>query len=153
MIPSRGPSVWKVPFSDGLACAVAPAAGSPSISGELAFNFPRSVFLTGILVLPRVSAAFASYQEQIAQLSLNVIDEVNQPLISDSRGTIVGTTRAPVAAPFLMLFGRAFHPFAMQRPIASLDVWRFTIQNAHTARAQTLAGIFLYFSEPDEGAT
>lgn len=150
MIPCRGPSIWKVPFSDGLACPIAPDAVSPSISAELVFNFPRSVFLTGILLLPIPDATWATYQEQIAQLSLQVTDETNQPVISDSRGTIVGSTNAPVASPLLQLFGRGFHPFALQRPLASLDVWRFTVQNADPVNAQTLAGIFLYFSEPGE---
>jgi hypothetical protein len=143
----RGASIWKVPFSDGLVCAVAPGAGSRSISAELAFNFPKSVFLTGVLVLPLPDVAFASYEAQCARLSLAVVDEVNQPLFSDSRGTLLGTTNAPVAAPLFQLFGRSFRPYALQRPIAALDVWRFTVQNADTANAQALAGIFLYFGE------
>lgn len=143
----RGASIWKVPFSDGLVCPVAPGVGSRSLSTELAFNFPKSVFLTGLLALPLPDVAFGTYVEQCAQLSLSVVDETNQPLVSDSRGTIVGTTNAPVAAPFFMLFGKSFRPFALQRPIASLDRWLFTVQNADTARAQVLAGIYLYFQE------
>ncbi len=150
MLPQRGPCLWVVPGSDGLVCPVAPAAGSESISAELVFNFPRSVFMVGVLVIPRPDAvAFpGGLLPQIAQLKLAIMDEVNQPIFSDSRGTVKGTTRAPVAGPLLAMFGRAFHPFALQRPVASLDVWRFTIQNRDTANAQTLDGIYLYFEEP-----
>ncbi len=145
--PSRGPSVWQVPFSEGLVCPVAPSAGSPSISAELAFNFPKSCFLVGVLILPLPDAAFATYQAQCAQLAMVITDEVNQPLVSDSRGTVKGTLRAPVALPLLAAFGRAFHPFPLQRPIAALDVWRFTVQNSDTAHAQVLEGIYLYFED------
>lgn len=146
---NRGASIWTVPGSNGLVCPVAAAAGSPTSSTQLAFRFPRAVFLTGLLALPQPNVAFATLQAQCAQLSLHVVDEVNQPLVSDSRGTLQGTTLAPVAAPFLLLFGRAFHPFKLQRPLAASDRWLFTIQNADPVNAQTLAGLFLYFSEPD----
>lgn len=142
--------MWVVPGSEALACPVAPAAGSLSISTELVYNFPRSVFMTGVLVIPTPdSVAFPSgLLTQLSQLKLAITDEVNQPIFNDTRGTVRGTTRAPVAGPLLALFGAAFHPFAMQRPVAALDVWRFTIQNRDIANAQTIEGIYLFFEEP-----
>lgn len=149
MLPRFGPSIWKVPFSDGLALPVAPAAGSPSISAELRFDFPKSAFIVGLLALPLPDVAFATYQEQIAQLAIAITDETNQPIVSNTRGTLQGTTFAPAAASLLTLFGRSFRRHALQRPVASLDRWLITFQNRDTVRAQVLEGLYLYLEEAD----
>jgi hypothetical protein len=143
---SLGP--WIVPGSDGLALPVAAAAGSPTASASLTFRFPRSVFVRGLLILPDADPAFfTSMSEQLSQLAVSIVDETTQPIVSDSRGTLQGSNRVPVAAGLLMLFGRAFRPYALQRPVEASDQWTFTIQNAHPVLSQTLGGIYLYFDK------
>ncbi len=81
---------------------------------------------------------------QSAALGLVVLDETNHPIVSDSRGSLIGTGQAPVSVPLLSLSGASFRPFAVQRPIKAGDQWSFTVQNTDPAHATTLAGIFLY---------
>lgn len=144
---ARGAGIWVASGSVGLACPVASAVGSPTSSALFTFQFPRSVFLTGLLALPRKSAVLA-YNAQCAALSLFATDEAQRPIFSDSRGTLQGTNAVPVAGAFLGLFGKAFHPYALQRPIRAGANWSFRVQNADPANAAVLAGLYFYFSEP-----
>lgn len=142
--PDYGPKLWRVPGTDGLVLAAAPAVGSPSVSAPITWRFPKAVFVCGVLVLlrPRSSAAMPG---EMAQVSLRIIDESNQPIINDTRGTIRGTQNAPVAAPLLALHGKGFHPHALQRAVASQDQWHFVFENEDTAHTEILSGVFLYF--------
>jgi hypothetical protein len=141
--PTRGPTLYKVPGSDGLVLAVAPALGSPSVSATLVWRFPKPVFCDGFFLALRPGAVAAA--TQAARTSLVIVDETNQPIVSDSRGTLRGVTNAPVAAPLLSMFGRGAHPFPIQRPVAAQDQWFVSFQNEDPANVVTLAGLFLLF--------
>ena len=145
MRPLRGALVYKVPGSDGLALLVAPAAGSPSVSAPLVWRFPHPAFCDRLLVMLRPGPI--ALETQLARVSISIVDETNQPLISDSRGTLRGSQNAAVAAPLLLLAGFALHPFPLQRPVAAHDRWIFTLQNEDPANVATLAGIFLQFKD------
>lgn len=143
----RGADVWKVPGTDGLVLAVAPAAGSPSVSADLPFLFTRAAFVEGVLAFVRPVGA-VSVEVQQANLGMRIVDEVAEAMIVDTRGTLVGTTNAPVAASLLMMAGFGFRPFALQRPVSAGDKWVFSLQNEDPLATSTLAGIFLYFGRP-----
>jgi hypothetical protein len=146
VLPQRGAAVWKVPGSEGLVLAVAPDAVSPSVSPDLIFQFPKSAFVTGVLALLRPDA-IVPLDVQRARTALRIVDETSQPIFSDTRGTLQGTTNAQVAVGLMALEGFAVHPFSLQRPVAALDRWIFQLQNADTLNTAAVAGIFLYFDE------
>lgn len=146
----RDPEIFVVPGTVGLVCLKATGSGAnPRPTTPIAFRFPRALFVEGVLVLPRRNVAWASLENQMASLALSITDETTHPIMSDGRATTKGTFRAPVAAPLLGLHGRGFHPFKLQRPVAASDAWVFSVQNADSVDDQTLAGIFLYFSDPE----
>lgn len=138
--------IWRVPGSLGLAVAAAPGGyNNPSVSDPLTFVFPRAAMVEAIFALPVATVALPDPIDQSGQLSLVVVDEVQQPLFSDTRGTLRGTARAPVSAGLLMLQGFAANRYPLQRPVGSGDTWTFTMQNDDPANAYTMAGIFIYF--------
>lgn len=141
--------MYKVPGSSGLVVVAANATG-PGVSALLPFTFPRDQFLTGLLLVPRSIAAGGMTPAQIlASLALNVTDENQEQVISDSRGgSFITSTnvRALIGVDGLELGGAAFRPFALQRPAQAQFRWQFQVQN-RAASAITLAGIFLYTEE------
>jgi len=138
--------MWRVPGSLGLALAVAPAGNdNPSVSLPLTFTFPETVDVEGLLAFPTATVALPDPILQSGQLSLDVVDETQQPLFSDTRGTLRGTARAPVSAGLLMLQGFACNRFAMQRLVKSGDTWTFTMQSDDKVNAYTMSGIFIYY--------
>lgn len=150
MVVTRGPSLWRVPGTDGLVLAVAPAVGSPSVSPVVQFRFPKACFIQGILVLPRptAGASLATILARMASASVRITDEHQDPIITDTRGTLQGSNAAQSAAPLLALHGRGFAPFAVQREIKAHRQWGLSFQNVDTANAIELAGVFLYLSGP-----
>ncbi len=141
------PALYAVRGSQGLVVPIALAAGSPSQAAPLRFQFPRACFVAGLLAFGLPDAGMPVPEAQSAALALAIVDETAHPIISDSRGSLIGTGLAPVAVSLLTLSGRSFRPFALQRPVAAGDQWIFTVQNSDAAHATTLAGIFLYIED------
>ena len=146
-LPTFGPCVYSVRAAQNLVLPVAPGADSPFVSADLPFLFPVAKFVTSILVVPRSGGALAP-AAIAGQLALGIVDETNNPIVFDGRGTLQGTTLAPVAADCLALSGLQFRRFPMQRPVAAGDQWIFSLQNRDTVNAITVAGIFIYFEDP-----
>ncbi|MDB4884468.1 MAG: hypothetical protein JWL95_3234 [Gemmatimonadetes bacterium] len=142
-----GPSIFKVPGSDGLVLAPALVLGEPSVSAPMPFIFPFATFVAGVLVLLRPDGVTPTIAAQHGFANLRIIDQNGQPLVSDTRGTLRGTAEA--AAPLLALQGRGFHPFAMQKPLKGGEKWIFSLQNESDLLAQTVAGIFLYLESAE----
>lgn len=147
MRPLSGPIVWKVGGTDGLALAVAPAAGSPSVSAVIEHRFAKRAFVDGLIVLPRPHAVL-TIDQQMAAVAFSMVDEREAPFVSDLRGTLRGTNNAPAAMPLQALSGLGqFQFFKLQRFVRGNDIWRFSFQNENTAQIISLAGAFLVFRE------
>lgn len=106
------------------------------------------------LVRPDAGLTQAQFLARMANVSLRIIDEQNNPIVTDTRGTLRGTTFAPAAASLLMLHGKGFAPFALQRPIVAQRQleWTFSLQNEDTANVITMAGVFLYLENVAHGS-
>lgn len=140
--------LFKVPGTDGLVVAAANATG-PGVSAELGFTFPRDWFVRGMLVVPRANAGALTVSGMVAALAVNVSDENQEQLVSDSRGTDFVTStggRALVGIDGAELNGLSFRPFALQRPVGGRSRWAFQVQNRASVTI-TLAGIFLFTEE------
>ena len=149
MLPLIGPQIYTVRGASGLALPVATAVGSPTESAELVHTFTRPMFIAGILGLVAPLAGFAGGLEaQQAMIAMTILDENQEPIVGDTRGTLEGANQVPPGAPFLALSGRAFHPHPLQRQVVGHNVWRFRFQNFDPANAMTLAGVFLYLEPP-----
>lgn len=102
--------------------------------GPFSARFPSSVFVKGLLVVPR-SGAIAD----AAALSIGFTDEQAAELVADNRGGASGFAAEAAALQGLS----AWRPFALQRIASAGTVWRFTMGNASGAPI-TLAGVYLY---------
>lgn len=113
------------------AAASVPALGG-GIPGELqgTFRWPKSVFCTGLLLLP-MSGAIADS----AKLFLRWQDETAYDVITDGQG---GTLEMPGVLMHSLRGGR-YMP--VQRPIVVGDEWVFTVSNMKTSPI-LLAGLF-----------
>lgn len=143
--------LYRVPGTSGLAIAAATGTG-PGVTASLPFVYPKPGFVVGVLVVPRATALLSA-AAQLAALALNVADENQEQLVSDSRGTnlvtsVGGTARVLVGGDGAALFGLSFRPFPLQRPASVRDRWTFQVQNFGAAIA-TLAGVFI-FLEPQK---
>lgn len=129
MIPQVGPALYSVSAFAGQ------TVGAGSSIGPIAFQWPRMLFVTGLLLVPQSGSAV-----DLASLSLQIQDESFADLMSD--GSMLSR------APGLALHGQGFRPFPLQRPVMAGDEWRFTVTNA-TGAGIALACLALFF---DEGA-
>lgn len=145
-----GRRLYIVPGTSGLAVPAANATG-PGVAADVTLVLPRARHVGGVLVIPRSNAGGALTMEAIAaSLSIGITDENQEQLISDGQGSqLPSSTGALVltAAPCLMLTGRAWRPFPLQRLLRGLEKWVFSVQNRDT-NITTLAGIFLYTEDP-----
>lgn len=136
------PQIYTVPE---LAGATVPAlvAGPPAVPGATAaieFKWPRPQFCEGLIVLPLGDVL--GVREEMAKLSIEVLDSKMRQIISDGRGQEIGLL-LPFGLPALAAVGFGLRPFALQRPVANNDVWTVTIKNRHTA-AINLAAVGFY---------
>jgi hypothetical protein len=141
--------IYLVPGSSLLALAASNATG-PSVSAALPFQFPRPVFVTGLLVVPLLNAGGDPIPKIQAGLALSVFDENQEALVSDGRGSQFVTSTgalAPAGADCLLMSGFGFRPFPLQRKGFNSARWLFSVQN-RVALATTLAGIYLYAEDP-----
>jgi hypothetical protein len=145
----RGPSILVIPGSFGLALPAASSLGSPSSSVELVYRFRASRFVRAVLLVGRPDLGMPDPVKQSGQLSILIVDQNQQPIVSDSRAIPRGSNLLQPAAPALALQGTAFRPFELQRIVKGNDAWRFTVQNEDPINATTLAALCLYF---DDGA-
>lgn len=140
MQPREGPLVYRVTaLTDAL-------IGAGLTLGPIEFQFPRSVFVTGISILPT-----SGLRADMAKLSVRIEDETFQDIIADGAGehfgsvlSLMGTTViAPLFADLVL-----HRPFKLQRPVRSGDTWRISIRNRGLVglRTETL----LYFDEGEE---
>ncbi len=139
-LPVVGPSIYTVPDFRG---ATIVAGGSSAA----AFQFPRDLFVSHILVVPQ-----SGTDADLASLTIQISDETGESLI----GT--GTT-LEFSADCCALFGSAqahfihapalpeMHPFPLQRPIKAHDVWTLTVGNTSGADI-VVAAVLLYIAEP-----
>lgn len=146
----RGPSILVVPGSAGLSVPAASALGSPSSSAELVYRFRSRRFIRAVAVIGRPDLGMPDPVKQTGQLALRIVDQSQQPIVSDSRGVLRGSNLLPAGAPVLAMQGTAFRPFELQCVVEANDAWRFSVQNEDPINATTLAAILLYF---DDGVT
>lgn len=126
MQPKLGPVCFRVTDADSEI-----AAGSSL--GPIRFRFPRALFVTSVLLLPR-----SGVRADMAALRLSIEDETQQQIFSSGDGTTNETTALslmglrPINGPFVadLLIAR---PFALQRPVNTGDLWLVTIQNTGAA--------------------
>lgn len=148
---TRTNRIYTVPAAVGIAVPASTAAG-PGVTavGAIPFTFPRRCFVQGILAIPRSNAAANLIEVIAAGLGMTVSDEVNDLIVSDSRGTLApatGGTFVPTAANLIALHGFALRPYPLQRPVAGNDKWQIQLQNS-VASIATMAGIYI-FAEVD----
>lgn len=139
MLPRFGPQLLKVAGIDAAIVAGATL-------GPIDFRWPRDLFVVGMLLLPT-----SGLRADMAGLRIRVQDESYEDLISDG----VSVTNAPALA-LCGLTPLAFgafstftlsRPFVLQRPVASGDLWRVSVQNV---TAGALQGECLFWiEEPD----
>ncbi len=123
-------------------CRVSVPAGGvePGELGPFDWIWPRSVEVTGILVVPS-----DGLPASLAKLSLEIFDETERPLATDGQGLNGGNVQA-FAMPCRSLFGRNFRPFALERAVRAHDRWRFTLKNFSGA-AVSVAAVGLYYRD------
>lgn len=138
MLPANGPQIFKVAGID------APVAGGATL-GPIPFLFPRDLFVTGVLLVPT-----SGLRADMAQLRLRIQDETYEDLISDGLMTfdasvlaLCGTTPLAFGAFGALVVKR---PFVLQRPVASGDMWRFSVRNV--AGGTLSSELFLFVEEP-----
>jgi hypothetical protein len=127
LIPRVGPALFSVAGFAGQ------TIGAGASLGPVAFQWPRMLFCTGLLVLPRSGSAV-----DLAALSVRIQDESFADMFSD--GQIL------FRAPALALQGFGLRPFPLQRPVMTADEWRITVTNASGAGID-LACVALLFEE------
>lgn len=148
MLLTRGPQLYTIAGARGLALPAAAAVGSPTVAGPVRQVFGRPLFIEGILALVRPIAGYVGgLDRQQAMIAVSILDENNDPIVSDTRGTLQGTTQAPAAASLLAMSGKGFHPFQVQRAVTARDVWTFSFQNNDPAQAMVLAALVLYLGD------
>lgn len=139
-----GPQAYTVPDFSGLAVA-ALAAGEPGDSGVFTFRWPRPVFWTGLIVVPRGDSALGSPEVEQANLAIEIQDEQSKQIITDTRGADSLRVK-PFAAPALAMAGLRGQVFPFQRPIGEDVEYRFRVRN-YAAVAITIAAVMLFFDE------
>ena len=147
---TRTSRLYLVAGTSGLTVPSSTAAG-PGVTAVVPFQFPRRLLLQGLLAIPRENAAANAIEIVAAGLSISVIDDQGDAFVSDGRGTQIPATGGglfPTGAGLLLLSGRGFRPWAMQRKAGTHDRWGFQLANA-IASIATMAGIYL-FGETDE---
>jgi hypothetical protein len=110
MQPRVGPVLFSVRGISGV------AVPNGSEVGPITFQFPRALFVTGLLLLPRSGS-----QADLAKLQLRIQDELQADMISD--GSVLFEFGG------LAMHGRCFRPYPLQRPVLDGDEWRFTVGN------------------------
>jgi len=144
MQPKLGPVLYRL-------AALSDVIITPGgLLGPFEFRFPRSVFVTGISIVPR-----SGLRTDLSLLALRIQDETFQDIIADGKGghfatclSLMGTTPlvAPAFGPLIL-----HRPYALQRPVAAGDSWFLTIRNNSAAREITTETI-LYFDEGEMAA-
>lgn len=137
MLPREGPTVYKViAASDAI-------IGAGLTLGPIEFQFPRSVFVTGISILPT-----SGLRADTAKLSVRIQDETFQDMISDGAGGHVGSVLSLMGTTVIApLFDELVlhRPFKLQRPVRSGDSWFISITNNGLTNLKTET--LLYFDE------
>lgn len=107
--PTFGPVLYSVPGLSGI--TLAGGSSSPAV----VFTWPRDLFVSGVLLLP-----LSGSPADLARLSLEVVDEYDEQIVSDATGE--GFT-----VPGLALAGFGLRPFPLQRPVRAGQRWQMTI--------------------------
>jgi hypothetical protein len=122
-VESSLPAIYTVP---GFARVAVPAAGAAAFGklGPIAFRFPSSREITGLLVLPELATPAAA-----GVLSLEIADQNDDEIFSDQAGDVT-FPRDPFSAPALAMSGPAWHPFPLQRIVKTGDRWLLSLRNS-----------------------
>lgn len=120
------------------------AAGVPGAAATVNVKWARPEFVEGVLVVP--NGDVLGVREEMAKLSLELVDSMQREVITDGRAQTVGLV-LPFGFPALSMGGMGIRPFALQRPVSPGDVWKLTISNRHTAPL-TLAGVLFFLRRP-----
>lgn len=118
-----------------------------SVLGPVEFRWPRALFVTSLLLLPKSGA-----RPDLAQLSIEIEDETQQQIVSSGNGqnqaaaALALNGQTPIG-PMLTDLVLA-RPFAIQRPVNTGDKWYITIRNAAGGIALTVTPE-LYFDFED----
>lgn len=140
MLPRVGP------FSYSVTGITDVSVGAGSSVGPITFRFPRAVFVTGLVMIPRSGA-----RADLAALRLRVQDESFAELVSDGRGVKLETGMLGLAG--LTVVGPAFQElelvraFALQRPLQVHDTWHFTVSNVGSGAVTP--ELHIQFEEPN----
>lgn len=132
----RGPAIYSLSSFQGVAV---PAGGSV---GPSAFRWPRDLFVTGLLLVPR-----SGDPADLANLQLRIQDATYQDLIGDGQGASFSADGAALHGIAIGLVAWPnFRRFELQAPVAVGDEWMFTVTSKAGAPI-TLAGLYAYFDE------
>jgi hypothetical protein len=113
-IPKIGPMTYSVHGRNG---APLPLLGPGAASPLIDFYWPRSLFVTGLLV-----TAGSGLPVDASHLELRIQDETQRDMFTDGQGGGFF-----VAA--LTMHGFAIKPFDLQRPVVDGDHWFLTLRN------------------------
>lgn len=102
-------------------------------TAQTIFRFPAEREITGALVLPE-DGTIAS----LAALSLEILDEEDQPIFSDGIGDATAP-RLPFALPCLSMVGKGFRSFPFQRFVRHGDRWKLRLLNSSLAIVRVAA--------------
>jgi hypothetical protein len=130
------PVIYSIPEFRRVAVPAAVAGVSGAV-GPITFRFPRTREITGFLILPQDGTTLS-----LAGLSLQIVDQFEEEVFSD----LVGSStqgRHPFEADGMMMAGRGFRPFPMQRLVQGGDRWLFTLRN-QTAGIITAASVSIH---------
>lgn len=121
MQPTKGPVRYKV-------SEIEQSIAAGSSLGPIKFRWPRAVFVTSLLLLPR-----SGLSVDMAGLRLTIEDETQQQIFasgdgSANYGAALGDTGLVTLAPLMTTLVKAA-PFALQRPVNVGDLWLVTIAN------------------------
>lgn len=105
--------------------------------GPVRFRWPRPLFVTSLLLLPRSGA-----RADMAALQLAIEDETQQQIVSSGDGSTIQAPglalsgQTPLNGPLVagLNLGR---PFTLQRPVNTGDLWLITVRNVGGAGAIT----------------
>lgn len=119
--PRIGPIAFKVG-------ALSQSIAAGSSLGPVLFRWPRPLFVTGMVLVPR-----SGDRADMAGLRINIVDETQQQIFlsgdnSNNYMNALGATGLVTLDPTfedLIKVG----PLALQRPVAAGDQWFITIQN------------------------
>lgn len=144
MQPQVGPVSFRVrAFEQAL------AAGASS--EEVRFRWPRDLFVRSLLLLPR-----SGLRADMAKLALQIVDETQQQIIfsGDGSNNFGGALSLSGCLPLSPMFADLVvaAPLALQRPVATGDLWLITARNRAAAGDPITPVLQFTFDEGQVGA-